>query len=313
MRKAAYQSLGPFITTFQEDKGEDTEGAQPSSLEPANSSCEQNPDANWAKSGEGEGCTAQQMRNKDRHSGTSDPLSCQENASSESSETWIEKQLKVVSQTECVGVREHDGGRCESTEYNDILFWRQPIPDLDLNLLNNSSSHLLVTEEVGRRKGESEEEEKKEEEVRERGKEEEEEEEEEVRERGKEEEEVRERGKEEEEVRERGKEENGVEEKKREDKRLLRRAENSKDAPSLEDKDVVEERFGVHFEDDVISDSTGREGPTALHSLLPTPSHEMLMHSTPAPHNNLASSSDMDLTIQTDHSAQPPLLVSSAG
>lgn len=277
MRKAAYQSLGPFITTFQEDKGEDAEGAQPSSLEPANSSCEQKPDASWAKSGEGEGCTAQQTRDKDWHSDASEPLSCQENASLESSETWIEKQLKVVSQMECVGVQEQDGGRYESTEYNDILFWRQPIPDLDLNLLNNSSSHWLVTEEVERRKEESEEEEK------------------------------------EEEVRERGNEENGVGEEEREDKRLAGREENSKDAPSLEDKDVVEERSGVHFEDDVISDSTGREGPTALHSLLRTSSHEMLMHSTPAPHSNLASSSDMDLTIQMDHSAQQPLPVSSTG
>lgn len=283
VRKAAYQSLGPFITTFKEEEGEDAEGAQLSSLDKTTSSSELRPVVDCTTSGEGVGRASQQTGGKETHSDTSEPVSCPENASLETVETWIEKQLKVVSLTECVRACDPDGGGgCEATEYNDVLYWRQPIPDLDLNLLNDSSSRLLSTEEPGRRKdgvGEEEREEK-----------------------------VMEK--------ERGEGENGAAENEgegREDKRQVREEESSKDAPSLEDKDIVEDRFVVHFEDDVISDSAVQVGPTGVHNLLRTSSHEVLMHSTPAPHNNLASSSDMELTIQMDHSSQQPLPVSRTG
>ena len=252
-----------------------------SSLELPNSNSDANLGADCTMSGEGERCASQQARDNGTHSDSSEPLPCDENATLESSVTWIEKQLKVVSLSECAGGREPDGGeRCEATEYNDVMFWRQPLPDLDLNLLSGNSSHLLSTKEAEIRKERCGEEEEEKEKV----------------------------------VVEVCMEENGEKEKdgmEREDKKQVVREETSTDPLSLEKKEVMEERFVVHFEDDVISDSADRACPTAVHNLIRTSSHEVLLHSTPAPHNNLvASSSDMELTIQMDHSSQQPLPVS---
>ena len=280
VRKAAYQSLGPFITTFKEEEGESAEGTQMSSLELQNSNSDAKLGADCTMSDEGERCGPQQARDNGPHADSSEPLCCDENATLESSVTWIEKQLKVVSLSECAGGREPDeGGRCEATEYNDVMFWRQPLPDIDLNLLSGSSTHLLSTKEAEIRNGRSGEEEEKEKVVVEVH--------------------MEENGE---------KETDGMEE---EDKKQVVREETSKDPLSLEKKEVMEEKFVVHFEDDVISDSADRACPTAVHNLIRTSSHEVLLHSTPAPHNNLvASSSDMELTIQMDHSSQQPLPVS---
>ena len=251
-----------------------------SSLELQNSNSDAKLGADCTMSDEGERCGPQQARDNGAHADSSEPLCCDENATLESSVTWIEKQLKVVSLSECAGGREPDeGGRCEATEYNDVMFWRQPLPDLDLNLLSGSSTHLLSTKEAEIKNGRNGEEEEKEKVVVEVH--------------------MEENGE---------KETDGMEE---EDKKQVVREETSKDPLSLEKKEVMEEKFVVHFEDDVISDSADRTCPTAVHNLIRTSSHEVLLHSTPAPHNNLvASSSDMELTIQMDHSSQQPLPVS---
>ena len=307
MRKAAYQSLGPFITTFKvEDEGEDVEGKELSSLEPAEGRCEQKTEGDSEAAGEGEQRTAQQMRDECVRSYPSLP-SNEEDPSLQSSETWIEKHLKVVSITDCVREQELDRGSCESPEFNDVLFWRQPIPDLDLNLLNNRSSHLCSSEEVEKREVTRGEENGREE----TGGEETRGEESRMEETKGEKTRMEETGGDKNEEKEgRGAEEKEMNE--REDKQWVEREESAKDTQLLEDKDVTADRVVVHFEDDIISSSTDREGPMPLHSLLRASSQEMLLHSTPAPHNNLTTSSDMELTIQTDQTPPQALPVSTA-
>ena len=146
MRKAAYQSLGLFITTFkpQELEEDDDDSLHQVEIkeERLSSNCVSNSSCGTSAS---EGCSEQVER---CHNPL--PQELPEDGYSVK-ETWIEQKLNVISYENC------------ETEYSNLLFWKQPIPPLDLALIGTEDKEGERQEGEGEEQEEEEEEEEEEE------------------------------------------------------------------------------------------------------------------------------------------------------